>query len=174
TEPVSCSFRNDPTASFQYIPIMEVLSNVLHVPDVAKEVIQARPSISRQPDMLTGFRDGSLYREKLSSLISNSSTDTIFLLLYTDEVGLCNPLGAKRGAHKICLVYFSILNLHPRYRSQLRLIHLVLIAKYEDLHRFGNSEVLQPLLRDLKLLKEDGIAVKVQGKTVRVKALVLA
>ncbi|CAN7996240.1 unnamed protein product, partial [Ixodes hexagonus] len=174
TEPVSYSFRNDPTATFQYVPIVQVLRNVLQVQDVADEIIGATQGISPNPDILTGFRDGSLYREKLSTFVSNSSLDTIFLLLYTDEVEICNPLGAKRGTHKLCLVYFTILNLHPRYRSQLRLIHLVLTAKDADLHRFGTSEVLEPLLCDLGHLKEEGVVVEREGQNVCVKAVVVA
>ncbi|EEC05529.1 hypothetical protein IscW_ISCW024262, partial [Ixodes scapularis] len=173
TKPIPCSFKNNSTATFHYVPIIQVLTNVLQVEDVGEEIIREAPNMPPQPEILTGFRDGSLYREKLSGLISNSSLDTIFLLLYTDEVEICNPLGAKRGTHKLCLVYFSILNLHPRHRSQLRQIHLVLIAKYADLQRLGASEILLPLLCDLTLLKE-GLTLEIQGESVCLQVLVVA
>mmetsp|Transcript_2699 Transcript_2699/g.9047 ORF Transcript_2699/g.9047 Transcript_2699/m.9047 type:complete len:112 (-) Transcript_2699:541-876(-) len=34
------------------------------------------------------------------------------LLLYYDEVEVCNPLGTARGKHKIGAFYYSILNLN--------------------------------------------------------------
>ncbi|CAN7999370.1 unnamed protein product [Ixodes hexagonus] len=90
-------------------------------------------------------------------LIPNGAQYTIFILLYSDEVEICNPLGPKRGVHKLLAVYFTLLNLHPRHRSQLRFIYLVLLVKYDDVQKYGLSNILSPMISDLNELQAYGL-----------------
>ena len=52
-------------------------------------------------------------------------------------------------------------NIRPRYRSTLKAINLVAVAKHEDIVCYGMDVVLQPFVQDLKSLYCDGIAVTV-------------
>lgn len=98
----------------------------------------------------------------------------MFFLLYADEVENGNPLGAKRGSHKLRLVYCSVLNIHPRYRSQLRGIYLLLIAKYKDVYKYGMDKVLYPLNHDLQRLKDQGFMFQMDRGMVRTEVVVVA
>lgn len=87
-------------------------------------------------------------------MLATSEPSTIFLSMYADEVEICNPLGAKRGVHKLFLVYFTILNIPAVYRSQLKAIHLVLVARYKDVNRHGHDKVFSPLISDLRTARK--------------------
>ena len=102
---------------------------------------------------------------------------------YTDLVyrlwslsSLCNPLGAKRGKHKITAVYYMLGNIHPRFRSQQHLIHLALLVKHKYVKECGSdyAAVMQPLLHDLNSLQLDGITVSVNGCKRIVKGKLIA
>ncbi|CAN7944840.1 unnamed protein product, partial [Ixodes pacificus] len=105
-------------------------------------------------------------------LLKDGHENTIFLLLYTDELELTNPLGAAVGKHKILVVYFSILNLHARHRSKLSTIHLLLIVPYANVVTFGLTVVLAPLIEDLNFLKYHGLQVGAKNFGVSVVAIV--
>ncbi|CAN8028827.1 unnamed protein product [Ixodes persulcatus] len=98
--------------------------------------------------------------------LAGDQQSTIFLLLYTDELELNNPLGSAVGKHKILLVYFSILNIHPRHRSKLSSIHLLIIARYSMVTDFGLKVLLEPLIKDLNILRTHGF--RMHGKAFKV------
>lgn len=136
TAPQQQTFTPQAQEKFQYVPLEPMLKSMLEVPQVFSLVFPTSATLTHsQPDpmLLKDFMDGSVYQEDLKAVLRSSDMLTVFLLLYADEVDICNPLGAKRGTHKLCLVYCSVLNIHPRYRSQLKSIYLLLIAKYKDI-----------------------------------------
>ena len=49
------------------------------------------------------------------------------ILLYYDDVNLCNPLSNKM--HKIALFYCQLANLQVEYRSEMNSIHLLAVCK---------------------------------------------
>lgn len=57
--------------------------------------------------------------------------NVVRLHLYTDEFEVVNPLGSKRTLHKLTAFYFTIGNLEPTYKSQLRHIHLCLLVRHQ-------------------------------------------
>lgn len=95
------------------------------------------------------------------------------ILLHTEELDITNPLGAKQKGHILLFVYFSMLKLHKRYRSELKNIHLTLMAKYQDVEREDLDKLLQPLLHHQNELKNNGLQVQMQGSIVTVKVLVV-
>ncbi|XP_064462995.1 uncharacterized protein LOC135373883 [Ornithodoros turicata] len=99
---------------------------------------------------------------------------TIYILLYTDELEIVNPLGSKRGVHKLYVVYFSVLNIHPQFRSKIKHLHLVIIAKYADVQRYGQHDVLKPLLTDLLTLQHEGLSITRNGAVLTVNVIVNA
>ena len=71
--------------------------------------------------------------------ISLNLVKIIFLRLhlYEDEFEIVNPLGSKRTKYKLCAFYYTIGNLSGKYRSQLKHIHLALLARYSHVKQFG-------------------------------------
>ena len=67
----------------------------------------------------------------------------------------------------MCAIYWVIANLPVRDRSSLCTIYLAALCKSQDVKTFGYSPILQPLLRDLKLLENQGIYINRLGTSVR-------
>ncbi|KAL3197865.1 hypothetical protein MRX96_044676 [Rhipicephalus microplus] len=80
----------------RYIPI-SLLVNSLKSEDLLEGISQ--PSAKPQ-DVLCAFTDGDAF-SRYDHLTRDSRNNTIFLLLYADELELLNPLGGAAGRHKI-------------------------------------------------------------------------
>ncbi|XP_050038254.1 uncharacterized protein [Dermacentor andersoni] len=176
TAPQEHKFSPQCPETFQCVPIPAVLKNVLEVPHITDMVFSPTPAQQGHlpnATILTDFRDGTIYKN-LMNIIGPSEINTIFLLLYADEVEICNPLGAKRDTHKLFLVYFSILNIHAAHRSQLKAIHLALVARHEHVTRHGHQKVFMPIVEDLLQLKNEGLTLQTERGIIQAKALVLA
>lgn len=140
---------------YHYVPLPRVLEKLCEVPDIAAQLM-TRQARCDDPKVYRDYTDGLLF-QSIKDLIPDGTQYTIFILLYSDEVEICNPLGAKRGVHKLLAVYFTLLNLHAKHRSQLRFIHLVLLAKYDDVQTYGLEKVLSPLIEDINELGMCGV-----------------
>ncbi|XP_042150719.1 uncharacterized protein LOC120841378 [Ixodes scapularis] len=139
-----------------YIPVQKLLISFLQSEDMLECLMQP---LSTSSDVLSDFTDGDFVHQHLQ-VAQDASHNTIFLLLYTDELEITNPLGSAAGRHKILAVYFSILNLHPRHRSKLNAIHLLLLVEYPVAVHHGLDKVLAPLVQDLNIIQAHGIDAK--------------
>lgn len=83
---------------------------------------------------------------------------------------MCNALGTSRKKHKITAVYWVLANVPPLLRSSLTSIYLAILCKADDVEKFGYSAVLEPLLKDLSSLEEEGLYIPSLG--IRVKGIV--
>ena len=110
------------------------------------------------------FQDGKYYKE--NKLLGEQNT-FISLGLYIDEFEVCNPLGTSRKVHKITAVYWVVLNLPARFRSSLTSIQLAVLGKSVDIKKYGYEKFLEPLLKDIKCLDQEGIFVEVVGQFVK-------
>ncbi|XP_064482426.1 uncharacterized protein LOC135395121 [Ornithodoros turicata] len=158
--------RNDrgKTDVFHYVPIRDVLKNVLQVPGTFETLQQ--PSI--EEGRLSTVFHGTAFQEH--SYFSGD-TSKLCLQLYSDEFEVCDPLGSKRGIHKLVAVYFTLLNLPQQSRSSISNIHLVLLAKDKHVNTYGLDNILAPLLKDIAFLETEGIVV--EGQTLKGTVLVV-
>ena len=78
--------------------------------------------------------------------------------VYYDDLETANPLGSKRGIHKIGCIYFVLRNLPPKLNSILMNIHLVSLFHTPDLKKYGFDAILEPLLNDVKQLESQGLS----------------
>lgn len=78
---------------------------------------------------------------------------------------MINPLGSKKGKHKLTAVYFKIGNLDSKFLSELQNTYLSTLVQ----HRFIQTgftdydEVFQPLLSDVEILETQGVSLKCGG-----------
>ncbi|XP_065672051.1 uncharacterized protein LOC136089885 [Hydra vulgaris] len=100
-----------------------------------------------------------------------SPIDNRFIV--TDELEICNPLGSRKGTHKISVFYFIVGNIESKYWSSLNHIHLALISKYSIIKEHGYALILQPLLNDLMILQNEGININVEGITHNLKGSIV-
>ncbi|KAL3246807.1 hypothetical protein MRX96_057418 [Rhipicephalus microplus] len=128
-------------ATYHYVPLPKLLHVLCSIPDIGAHLK------TPEPDNETP----SVYRD------------------YTDdEIEVVNPLGAKRGTHKLLAVYCCLLTLHARYRSKLQSIYLVMLVWYAYVKTYGLTPVLQPLLTDLNHLFDEGLTIDLEGITTNV------
>ena len=95
---------------------------------------------------------------------------------YCDELEVANPLGSKRGKHKLGqslmqkgypllytlhtlvinsgVFYWMILNIHPAYRSTLHSKQLLAVVKSTILKKYKVDSVLKLVVDDLKALAQ--------------------
>lgn len=85
--------------------------------------------------IIEDFCDGSVFREHHRP----------YCIANYDEVEMCNPLGSHTKRHKLSIVFYTLGNLHPKYRSSLSAINLVLVATVPVIEHHGINQILKPL-----------------------------
>lgn len=139
--------------SFYYVPILQSLQQQLSAPRIFQMVMNAEVQQGQEDIILTDFSNGTLFNEH--PLFSNDAR-AIQLLLYYDDVNVCNPLTNK--PHKMCLFYYQLANLSPVYRSKLRSIKLFAVCAYKIFKKYKEiamEKIFEPLVADMKLLGGD-------------------
>lgn len=145
---VACSDRAGET--FQYIPILETIKAVSEARNLFGGDEQGNSTL------LEDVADGAYFRQH--TVFQNADKKKLLALqVYFDEFEVCNPLGSKRGKHKVLAGYLTILNGLPKCRSKLSEKCLVLLAKSLLVKKFGLQEIMKPLLADLHELEGNGI-----------------
>ena len=116
-------------------------------------------------DAMHSFTDGTIFQ---SHILFSQHPDAIRLHFYADEFEVCNPIGAKRGKHKVLAVYYIVGNMEKKYWSELKFIHLCILVRYQLVKEYdpSYSRLLAPLIAELKELASDGMEVTIDG-TVR-------
>ena len=102
--------------------------------------------------------------------------NTVELILYSDQIELCNAVGTRGKEHKLLLFYYLVSYLPKKYRSVLDTINLFAVVKSEDIATYGFDIILEPFLNDLKQLSmPDGYPINLKdGETIRIRASLVA
>ncbi len=133
--------------TFQYIPIENTLLSLLKsAPDVVSG------------ETMRDMCDGSVFKEHPVFKGDN-------IIAYYDEIELCNPLGSSTKKHKLGCLFFSIGNVHPRFRSQLNCIFVAAIGSNMVIWRHGLSLFLKPFVESISALSEKGLTVCLNDTT---------
>ncbi len=116
----------------------------------------------RQDTVMEDFCDGDNFKSDAFFL---ENPNALRIHLYCDEFEVCNPIGSKRGKHKMIAFYYTIGNFHPKYRSQLRFSFLAILCRYVFIKFNSNNYnlILTPLLNDLKILQQQGLQINING-----------
>lgn len=160
-DPVEYVLDSPLKKTFVYVPVLKTLQKLLNRGDVIDKVSKDTESLPGQ--YKTTF-DGSYFKE---NPLLTGEDQTISLGLYIDDFEVCNPLGTSRKKHKLCAIYWVIANLPVKYRSSLSSIYLALLCKSVDTKTFGFDRLVEPLLRDLQLLENEGIYISRLGTSIR-------
>lgn len=70
------------------------------------------------------------------------NNNALRIVLYYDELEICNPLSKQSGTHKIGVFYFILANLPISYRSRLPAIRILSIIKRNVMSEYGINKVL--------------------------------
>lgn len=145
---------------FMYVPILSTLESIFKSKYVAEMLKKSDTDDSRLRDIC----DGSFFK---THPLFSTEKQTVQIQMFYDDFEVANPLGSKRGIHKLGAIYFTLRNFSPKWNSFLANIHLCALFHAQDLKRYGFSEVLAPVVRDIKVLEKDGIEIPLYGGRVR-------
>ncbi|XP_042084783.1 uncharacterized protein LOC102293912 isoform X2 [Haplochromis burtoni] len=163
-EPVEYALSREEDRSFQYVPILKSLLQAMTRKEIQDLILHDEKPQGKDGTQYRAFCDGIYY--KTNELFSGEDP-TIAIILYIDDFEICNPLGTSRKKHKVTAVYWVIADIPAQLRSSLTSIFLAILCKADDVKRFGYSTVLEPLLKDLVSLEEEGLYVPALGRKVK-------
>ena len=115
--------------SYFYIPIHKSIEQLLQNEDIL-DIVLKRRNQAFDGHFFHNLTDGTVYREHP---IFSQEEQALKILLYFDDIEICNPLGKKSGVHKLGVFYYSLANFPTQYRSRLCLIRLVAVVTRKKL-----------------------------------------
>lgn len=83
--------------TFMYIPLIESIEQLLQNQDILELVIN-QPA-ERMDGFYSDIQTGSVYRQHFQQ-----NQIALPIVLYFDDVEICNPLNKRAGTHNICLL----------------------------------------------------------------------
>ncbi|XP_026018914.1 uncharacterized protein LOC113019411 [Astatotilapia calliptera] len=146
---------------FMYVPIMGSLSSMFRNSELCSSFQKKKLNME---GLYRDLNDGSYFKNH--SLFSQQE-HALQIQLYYDDFETANPLGSKKGVHKLGCIYFVLRNLPPELNSVVMNIHLVALFHSEDLKKYGFDPILKPLVDDLKILETEGMQVPFSATPVR-------
>ncbi|KAF7651237.1 hypothetical protein LDENG_00113750, partial [Lucifuga dentata] len=139
------------TDKYMYVPILGTLKSIFKNSYVRDSFLQDKQC---ERGIYKDISDGSYFRDHT---LFSQHRHALQILLYYDDFETANPLGSKRGIHKLGCIYFTLKNLPPKFNSVLMNVHLTALFYTEDLKTYGFDNILKPLIDDLKILETEGI-----------------
>ncbi|CAF4944729.1 unnamed protein product, partial [Rotaria socialis] len=144
-----------------YIPLKISLSHLLHSGELLDAINNNTQSLIIQSNK---DNDLILSNRQCRSIKSNTSnrknSDFLLLKLYSDGIGITNPIGPKKDSHKFTCFYFLLDDLPNVLRSQVNLIGLHCIAYTKHLKDKDSRDVIMNvLIQDFNQLQTQGITV---------------
>lgn len=141
------------TDKFAYVPILETLRAVFKNPELAD---MFRPRYIPKEGLYADLRDATYFKE---NPLFSIEKDAIQIQLFYDDFETANPLGSKKGIHKLGAIYFTLRNFPPIFNSSLINIHLCALFHAQDIKRYGFNLILEPLVNDVKVLETEGLQI---------------
>lgn len=145
--------------TYQYVPLMPSLRQLLADTSVMEQIEQL-PNRIRNDGLVEDFCDGVRFK---SHPLFSQDKSALQIIAFYDEVEICNPLGSHVKQHKLGIVFYTLGNIAPKYRSQLRVINLAIVATVPVIEVYGLHNVLQPFIEDLNELASSGVSVRIDG-----------
>lgn len=133
--------------TFQYIPLAISLKKFLEQPGVMNAIFSAKASAD--PNVLVTYRDGILFKNRYQQ---HGEVPLIPLLLYNDDFETANPLGSRKGKHKISAFYTNVLCLPRRYQARLNNILLTALITSSLITKYGVESVVKVIKEEIQML----------------------
>lgn len=136
------------TDGFAHVPILETLKTIClnhNVVDMFKSRNMSREGV---------YADLSDAASVKGSTLFPAGNDALQIQLFSDDFESANPLGSKKGVQKLGAIYFTHGNFPPIFNPPLVNIHLRAVYHVQDSKRSGFNSILEPLVRDVKVLRQ--------------------
>lgn len=102
------------------------------------------------------YADGTICKDH--PLIGDDGT-ALQIIAYYDELEVTNPIRSYVKVHKLGCLFYTLGNIRPMFRSSLKAIFLLAVARSNGIDRYGIDVFLRPFVEDIKRLYVDGIFV---------------
>lgn len=100
-------FKATGSVKFMQVPILSTLESIFKSPYFAEIVKNSATQDSRIRDIW----DGSLFK---SRPLFSTEKHTVHIQMFYYDFEVVNPLGSKRGIHKLDAIYFKFRNFPPK------------------------------------------------------------
>lgn len=142
----------DDTVTFQYVPLLETLKTLFAEKTFRDMYFNFNQNHVCRKDTYERYCCGRNYNE---SDFFRSNNNSIQIQIFYDDVQLTCPL--KNKPHTVCAIYCIIRNLPAEFTSKLDNMYLVALCDSKIIKQYGCNCIVNPLVRDLKILETDGI-----------------
>lgn len=149
-------------ATFHYVSINETLKSLFSYREFSMQYFEYQTFLQNdhkcEPGVYEYFCCGNVFK---NCPLFQQYPDSLQLQIATDDFEICNPLASKANRHKICAVYFSILNLPKSYLSKRKFVFPVVICNSDEVkmkHTDFNN-IWYPIVNEIKELESQGIPV---------------
>lgn len=132
---------------FHYVPLIRSLEQFLSHPRILS-LVQMGPQRCKE-GFFYDIVDGAILK---SHPLFSQQPNALQIVLYTDEIEICNPIGSFASKNKLLTVYYTLGNINPKYRSKLASIRLLAIARSADLRHSGVDVILNRIKEDMDAL----------------------
>lgn len=144
-----------------YIPLRQSVSYMLQSGQLLEAIVNNIESLttraSQDKDLLLSNRQSRSVESRLSH---QTNSNTLLLKLYTDGIGITNPIGPKKDAHKFTCFYYLLDDLPELIRSKVNSIGLHCIAYTKHLNQdTTRTTLMNVLVEDLNQLQTEGISI---------------
>lgn len=147
-----------------HIPLIALLEKITTHPDY--EEMCADYICCDDPEVIDCFMKSESAK---ANPVLQDHPEALRIILYYDDLEVCNPLGSASGKYKLGVFYILLENIGPCHRSNLQLIGLYVIVhsdllKVESGKGLGIDTVMDEMVEEFKKL-EDGVALS-NGKII--------
>ena len=160
------SAQENKPETYQYVSIKSSLKNLLE--DETYMHQKKTNPYKAEEEVVKDVRDGSNFRN--NPYFANNP-DSVPLLLFQDELEVCNPIGSGKSKHKVNVTYYTTLDVQSAYRSRVKSLQLVSLVLSKNWKKHGNAKCNAELLTDILELESKGIEVNIPDKKVVKAAL---
>ena len=140
--------------SIQYVSLIETMEKIFSNQTFFKECKNYMSMKPENPTIIGDFKDGSTFQGSVET-----GQLTFPFVVYYDDFESGNPLGSKKGVHKIGAVYMSLRCCDPVYYSKLNSIYLVMLMLTKQREKYSNGNIFENLIHDINHLEKEGILV---------------
>ena len=107
------------------------------------------PSPGETRTIYCDIPDGEVMRTHPGLTVAQEGSDaSLAVILYYDDLEVCNPLGAFHGIHKLGMFYWALVNIEPESRMAFHNMHLMTVALASDINYYGIKQTVSGLPGD--------------------------
>ena len=147
--------------SYQYVSLKGSIKNLLEDESYINQ--KKSDPYRAEEGVVKDVRDGKLFHQ---NPYFQKNPEAVPILIFQDELEVCNPLGSGKSKHKVNVTYYTTLDVQSPLRSRVKSIQLVSLVMSKVWKKYGNEKCNDRLIADLMELESDGIEVYVPEKKV--------